>query len=395
LLTGFYPPPYNANSVRAMYMVKALKQQGFKVMVIPLLGTRNREGFFGEKICSLTNVHHAITPFYKRMSTVERLLDLLNKHIKLKDRIRNKVAEFEADAIIATIPPVEAIPIASYVAEKLKLRLIVDVQDLADDYRVLERPWLALAIHMYFRKIYKVLRYSDLIATTTEFMAKELERRIGRKGLLIVPNGVDISFYEPCYKHRVTAKPENIAVFLGDLNFKYHRLDIFLQSMKILFETNYRIRLRVIGAGKELPRLKRLAQKLGLQDHIEFLGYVPRDNIHKPLGTAAFAIAGRPNIQNPWIINTIRLTIYEYLSCGLPILAYGPPNSYTQYFIEKHNIGMYVPSNDPKDIAEAVIKLLERIETDLQIVTRCREVAKQYDWNNTMLAFVSKIKEIL
>jgi len=29
LLTGFYPPPYNANSVRAMYMVKTLKQQGF------------------------------------------------------------------------------------------------------------------------------------------------------------------------------------------------------------------------------------------------------------------------------------------------------------------------------------------------------------------------------
>ena len=376
-------------------MVKTLKQQGFEVMVIPLLGTKNSKGFFGEKVYSPINVYYAMTPFYERLSIVKRLLDLLNKHIRLKDKILSKIAEFKADTIIATMPPIEAIPIASYVAKKLKLRLIVDVQDLADDYRVLERPWLAPAIRMYFKKIYKVLKHADLVTTTTEFMAKELEKRVGRKSFLLVPNGVDVTFYKPCYEYQVTAKSRDVAVFLGDLNFKYHKLDVFLQSMKILFDRNYKIRLRVIGAGKELPKLKHLAQKLSIRNHIEFLGYVPRDSIHKPLGTATFAIAGRPSIQNPWITSTIRLTIYEYLSCGLPILAYGPPNSYMQRFIEEHGVGIYVPSNDPRGIAEAIIELMEEIETNPQIMARCRGVAKQYDWDSIMSAFVSKIKEIL
>ena len=78
MLTGFYPPPYNANSVRAMYMVKTLKQQGFEVMVIPLLGTKNSKGFFGEKVYSPINVYYAMTSFYERLSIVKRLLDLLN-----------------------------------------------------------------------------------------------------------------------------------------------------------------------------------------------------------------------------------------------------------------------------------------------------------------------------
>ena len=395
LLTGFYPPPYNANSVRAMYMVKALKRKGFEVMVIPLLGTRNEKGFFGEKIHSPINIHCATAIFYERLSIARRLLDLLNKHVRLKDKILNKIAEFKADAIIATIPPVEAVPIASFVAEKLKLRLVIDVQDLADDYRVLERPWLAPAIRIYFKRIYKILKHADVVITTTEFMAKELEKRVGRKDFLLVPNGVDASFYKPCYKYRITTRPRDIAVFLGDLNFKYHKLDIFLQSMKVLFEKNRKIRLRVLGAGRELPKLKHLAQKLNIQNYVEFLGYVPRENMHKLLGTATFAIAGRPSIQNPWIINTMRLTIYEYLSCGLPILAYGPPNSYTQRFIEEHGIGVYVPSNDSKDVGEAVIRLIEEIERNPQIVTRCRKVAEQYDWHNVMSVFVSKMKEVL
>jgi len=395
LLTGFYPPPYNANSVRAMYMVKALKQQEFEVIVIPLLGTRNEKGFFGEKVYSPINMHCTTTFFYKRLSIAKRLLDLLNKHIRLKDKILNKIAEFKTDAIVATIPPIEAVPIAFYAAEKLKLRLVIDVQDLADDYRVLERPWLAPAIRTYFKKIYGILKHADIVITTTEFMAKELEKRVSRKDFLLVPNGVDASFYKPCYEYRITTKPRDIAVFLGDLNFKYHKLDIFLQSMKVLFEKNRKIRLRVIGAGRELPKLKHLAQKLNIQKYVEFLGYVPRENICKLLGTATFAIAGRPSIQNPWIINTMRLTVYEYLSCGLPILAYGPPNSYTQCFIEEHGIGIYVPSNDPEGIGEATIKLIEEIETNPQIVTRCREVAEQYDWHNVMSVFVSKIKEVL
>jgi len=387
LFTGYYPPPFNANAVRAMYIVKAFRELGHEVTVVPLIGTSNSRGFYGELIATIREVKEQDSEekFYKRPSLISRASDILRKH-RRTDKILSIAREFSPDVVIGTLPPIEALPIAHIVAQTVGACLIADVQDLADDYRVLERPWLAPLIKLYFRRVYAVLREAKLVVTTTEFMQKVLISRIGHSRVTTVPNGVDNEFYSIYFETRKRCADE-LAVFLGDLNFKYHKLEVFIQALKIAKDRGIKLRLRVIGEGVLLPRLKSLAKTLGLENNIEFLGYVKRAELPQKLGCGRFGIVGRPAKDNPWIVNTMRMTTLEYLSCGLPILAYGPANSYTQHFIEKHSIGVYVPSNNPKHVATGIEQLLSLIHSDPNISNRCRNVALKYDWNTILKMF--------
>jgi len=273
--------------------------------------------------------------FYVRPPLWRRIADLLGKHILGPRRV--KEALDSVDVVVATLPPVEALPLVS---ASLKAGdgplLVADVQDLADDYRVLERPWLAPAIKLYFRGVYKAMRMADLVLATTEFMAETLKKRLGHERIILAPNGVDASSYKECFDYRRSRARSDLAVFLGDLNFRYHRLDVFIKSLAILRDSyGYKLNLRVVGGGRLIGELERLAENLGLESQVEFLGYRPREELAKLLGEASIAVVGRPAISNRWILDTMRLTTLEYLACGLPIIAYGPPGSYTEYFITR------------------------------------------------------------
>lgn len=66
LLIGFYPSPYSTNSIKVMHMVKALRQYGFKVFVVPLLGKENKTRLFDEKICTPISIDISENSFYQR-----------------------------------------------------------------------------------------------------------------------------------------------------------------------------------------------------------------------------------------------------------------------------------------------------------------------------------------
>jgi len=166
------------------------------------------------------------------------------------------------------------------------------------------------------------------------------------------------------------------------LNWKYHALDKFIKALAIISRKGLSIKLRVIGTGKLLNYYRTMAKEENVENLVEFLGYVPRKELPRLLGESDFAIVGRPSIENLWIRTSMRLTIYEYMACGLPIFAYGPPNSYTQYFINCNNIGVYVPSDEP-------IKLAEELENSLSMIlsidpTLIRKVSEKYDWRKVM-----------
>ena len=391
LITGHYPPPYTANGIRAMYMVKALISKNFDVRVIQLLSLNNtkqiREGFYGETVFI---PYRNLPKQVEKPHILNRILDLAKKR-NIED-IFFYLREFEPDIVIGTLPPIEGIPIALRVAQKYNAKLIADIQDLSDEYKILEKPYLAPLVRLLFRKVYKTLKKSDIIVATTEFAASILKNRVG-KNVFVVPNGADTEFFKQCFelKYRRKTKEHPLAAFLGDLNWKYHALDKFIKAVAMLSKGKLNVQLRVMGTGKLANYYKNVAKKEGIEDLIEFLGYVPREELPKLLSEADFAIVGRPAIENLWIKSSIRLTAYEYIACGLPIFAYGPPNSYTQYFIENNNIGVYVPTDEPSELAKGLKNNLKKI---LSIDSaHVRKIGEKYNWNSVMTTLTKLLLE--
>lgn len=387
VLTGHYPPPFTANAVRAYYMVKALRKHGYDVVVIPLVSSWSgcRVGFFGEEVVSL---YASVRSELERPPLLSRLRNLLSKQKKV-DEFVDVANKYFVSEVIGTLPPVEAIPIASYISEKLDSPLIADVQDLAEDYRIMERPYMYPFIRYYFRGVYSAMSKAKLVSVTTEYMIEAIRTRarINIDSIAVIPNGANVERYAECFKIRTHFQSqEPIAVFLGDLNWKYHKLDSFIKALKILRDQGLKVYLKVIGTGRLLSELKALTRKLKLNDQVKFYGYLKFEDLIPEMGSSTFAVAGRPAADNMWIKTSMRLTIYEYLACGLPILAYGPPNSYTEYFINKHKVGVYVQSDKPREIAHALQEKLEQLTNinPKDVVN----VAYQHSWDNVMDSFV-------
>ena len=403
LLTGHYPPPFNAGAVRAYYMVQALRSHGHYVAVVPLVHTRNREGFFGEKVVVVGSlVSREGEGVYRRPPLYLRVIDLAYKHLWVRGRLASVVEEFSPGVVVATLPPVEAPPLGLKICRRCGCMFVVDVQDLADDYRVMERPWLSPVIKLYFRRVYDAIRKAGLVLSTTEYMAKTLYERTGNRSIVVVPNGVDNSRFTACYEKRLTRLHEVVsgdavrAMFLGDLNYRYNAEAVmaFVRAVEWLARQGFKVVFDVIGAGVFLDKVKDQVRRLGLEGRVVLHGYLPYEKIQDIMVLTHMGIVGRPAVENKWIVDTLRLTTTEYLSCGVPLLGFGPPNSYAEYFINKHRVGVYVGSNDPAELGRAAIKVFGMLRSrGEEFVKHCRSVAEQYDWLKVMEKFAVVLEE--
>lgn len=391
-LTGLYPPPETANGIRAYYFVRELRRRNHEVLVVETV-SRNplHKGFHGELVIRIP---------YKERGILFRAWDLIKKRFIVSNNIERIALKFNPELVISTWPSHEAMLIGGYVSERLKVPLIVDIQDLSDYYRGLEDKTfldIFLAIDLY-PKIYDIIRRARKIVTVTEPFKLVLERRVKRSDIEIVYNGVDVSKYRVAVSRKSSEERDRLtAVFLGDLSWRYHMIDRFILALSIVnrLQTsgNKRIMLKIIGSGRYKKMYEEIVSELGMGDVIVFTGYLEREELIENLVTADFGVIGRPAVNNVWNISSVRTTIYEYMAAGLPVFAFGPVNSYIRYLVERHNMGSYVPSDSPRNIALGLINFLSRIE--LYDRDRIRRASHLYDWSELAKKFSLIVESVV
>ena len=79
------------------------------------------------------------------------------------------------------------------------------------------------------------------------------------------------------------------------------------------------------------------------------------------ISSSNFGVVGRPASRNTWIMASIRMTLFDYLAAGIPVLAYGHSTSYTKMFIEKYNTSAYIGPDDPNELAKGIYKNIEKL----------------------------------
>lgn len=112
----------------------------------------------------------------------------------------------------------------------------------------------------------------------TEGIQKVLleEKKVPPHKVLYLPNGVDTDLFKPLPPDLALARelgPEGKKVILYAGNHGYaHGLEVALQAARLL--TDPQVVLVLIGDGSEKPRLKQLAQEMGLAN-VRFLDPKP------------------------------------------------------------------------------------------------------------------------
>src|SRR5690349_4929569 len=133
------------------------------------------------------------------------------------------------------------------------------------------------------------------------------------------------------------------AIFIGRLA-AYKGLDILLRALERVPE----LRLDVVGAGPEGPRLRTLAQALAVQDRVRWYGEYPDEDLPRRMADADFLVLPSVTVEEMF-----GLVVLEALAGGRPVITTALPSAGREGNVPGVT-GLEVPLRDVPALAQAL-----------------------------------------
>jgi glycosyltransferase involved in cell wall biosynthesis len=221
----------------------------------------------------------------------------------------------------------------------------------------------------------RVWRGADGYVTITAALGRDLERAWGvRDHTAVVPDGMRLprerSFVPPC------AGPDVTVAYAGHL-YPWKGVETLLRALAAL----PRARGLVVGghpAEADLPKLRALAQQLGLAARVEFTGMLPPPDVAAQLARAD--ILALPNSATTVSATyTSPLKLFEYLAAGKAIVASDLP-SLREVLVHEGNALLVAP-DDAGDLAAAVARLASDRDLAGRLARAAFDLAPEFTWD--------------
>lgn len=196
---------------------------------------------------------------------------------------------------------------------------------------------------------------SQIIIAPSEKTKKMLMGYEIQKEIIVIPTGLDLKRFKEIDSDKLETLREDYGVndvftfiYIGRLA-KEKSLDVVFEAFKNLLDSGTEAQLLVVGSGPSLDDLNEMVDDLGIDEHVEFLGLLPLDDIPYYYHLAdAFISASLTETQG--------LTYIEALACGLPVFA--RPDEPLEGIIIDQETGFLFESNE-----EFVLKAQEFIHS--------------------------------
>ena len=171
----------------------------------------------------------------------------------------------------------------------------------------------------------------------------------------VIYNGVDESLDVPkksMDKIRVKLKlkkGEKILFALQRIDY-LKRVDVIIQSMPMVLKYKPKTRLIISGKGPDIPRLKKMVDKLGIAEKVVFTGFISSSEL-----PVYFSLADLFVFHSTY--ETFGIVLAEAMNYGKAIVSAN--NTAIKEIVVNGKNGILVPTSDPSSFASAIIELLK------------------------------------
>jgi glycosyltransferase involved in cell wall biosynthesis len=275
-------------------------------------------------------------------------------------------------------------------SKRLSIPYVLEWKDHLVDYRL--SLFRGKALRMERLKNQK----ANYIVVESGVLRHQLEHEGVEGGKIIVAhNAVEADQFARDEKARARVRSElgineeKILVgYLGSYAF-YHDTARLVLAADILKKNEIagKLKILMVGAGKEYAESRKLAEDLGLLDNILVMKPgVPKNEV--PGILAALDIAVLPGSTD--IICPIK--VQEYMACELPSVV--PDYGCNREVLSDGESGLLFNPQDATDLAQKIMLLAENRELRLEIGKRARQdVVRQFSWEATWGAALENVLE--
>lgn len=198
----------------------------------------------------------------------------------------------------------------------------------------------------------------------------------------IIPNGIDTHRFSPPHVRPQAKVPRLITVAR-----LLERKGIQTVLEACAKPTILPVELRIVGTGPFEGELREMVREFGLEDRVQFLGFVPNDELPAHYRESDIFVL-------PSETESFGLVFAEAMSCGLPIAASnvgGIPET-----VRDGIDGLLCPPGEPISLRENILRLTSNIDTRKEISHSQRErVLEQYTWDQIAERYAAVYRAVL
>lgn len=335
-----------------------------------------------EKYKKVKNIN--IWGIYKRKNKWDRLRPLFNLY-----RIGKRI---NADAYCCYSP--EALIVGVALKKILKVKLLYCALEYYPEANALVSYWLfkpIIYLFFYFLEWY-LCKSVEYVFSAHKYLCQRYRRWTNTIWIASFPSLNIIKKWNTQIKNnRINTEK---LIYIGGI----HPVKGIFEMIETMFYLKYKyptLKLCIIGyfySSNIKIEVKKRINKLKLTKKIVFIGKIPNPEFGKYI--SGKDIAGlkldHPKSKN---IHVIGDKFFEYAGMGMPVVASNVPA--TKEIIDKYKCGLLVNSKDPKDIAKAIIYLLENPNVAKEMGERGKKaVFTKYNWEKESKKMIQVYKKL-
>lgn len=200
------------------------------------------------------------------------------------------------------------------------------------------------------------------------------------KKFVEIPFGVP-RFYKPMPKDPELLKKygfsseDIIILFVGGLDIAHYFKGVNYLIKAISIINNSRIKALIVGAGNLQKEYQRLARELGLENQIQFTGYVDKELIVQYYNLGDFLVL--PSINSS---EAFGIVLIEAMACGKPVIASNLKG--VRAVVDSGVNGLLIEPKNSRDLAEKINYLCANPDVVQKFSEEClKTVEKKYRWS--------------
>ena len=224
----------------------------------------------------------------------------------------------------------------------------------------------------------KVFCKAPVLITISEHFKQLLVKTYGipPRRIAVVPNAIDPARFQlngfHDYRREIGLDGKAVIGVVGAF-VPWHGIDFLIESLQHLLKQHTGVKILLVGDGPVRSEIDSLANRLGLQDHVKFTGFVPACDVPKYISCMDICVMPESNEHGSPI------KIFEYMAMGKPIVAprYGP----IEEIIQHGKTGILFTARNKTGLCDAARSLLNDEELRRRIGLQAKEyVFSHHTW---------------
>jgi glycosyltransferase involved in cell wall biosynthesis len=257
--------------------------------------------------------------------------------------------------------------------------IIVDLDDLGSEVMRLEgQSGILVSLVAWCERL--TLRHATAVVVASTYLEKLVRAQYPHKPILLLSNGVELDEYSM----PAVSQPRPAMYYFGALN----RLSLIEPFLRVLPEVLAAVpdaQVYILGGGTELDATKKLVAQLGIQDHVQFSGWIDKQAIQQYAQFADIALCVQPDI--PTVRAASNLKVFQYMALGSVSVVsdVGDLASYVDAG-RSDAAGMSVSAGDDAQLTKTLIYLLTHDKVRSHMATSARRRAETtYAWSTLVI----------